>query len=156
MAEQPQQGDAIRTLYSSAKQIQRERTRRPPRGHVAAPSWTMEGVPAETRFFGRCLICIDPMGDGEYPESKRIIGVHGFIEGGTGSVTVGWYGNYGLIHAGHEIAIDGEIGNRVLLPEPYIIDNGIMGGEFIVPSITAVDGSPIGLTCAAIVETVPL
>ncbi len=151
MADYARRGEFARATRRQAEQIRRLKTQRPRRGHVKTLTWIMEGEATEDRFFPPALITIDPVSDGDYPEYKQVVAVHGIVEGG--SVTVTWRGNEGIFHTGHVITAGG---SAVTLAEPYIIDNSFSFGDWVFPIITAVDDSPTGLSCALIVETVPI
>lgn len=158
MADYARPGDHARNARSMAEQMRRQRTGRPRRGHVPSPTWVMEGQITMDRFFPPALITLDPVSEGDYPEYKRIVAVDGWLS--IGSCTINWRANDNYFYEGHAIeggtkrvVLDGQGGR----PEPYIIENGDFGGEFIAPEIA--EEPPFDafhLSCIIIVEVVPI
>lgn len=156
MADYARRGDQAQWMRNQAEQTRRMRTARPRRGGIPAPAFTKEGIITVDRVFAPCLFTVEPDFGSDLPEHKQIVGFDGWLGNGA-SVTITWASNEGFIHEGHVISgSSGAGGNRVVLDEPFIIENGIYGGEFIQPQITAVEFSPIDLSCIVIIETVPI
>lgn len=149
MADYARRGDSARDQRNMSEQIRRLRTRRPLRGAVLTETWMMEGDITTDRYFTPRLITI---GQGDYPEFKQIIAFDGWLNTG-GPVTVSWGSNTTTIASGH--AISGGT-NRLVLPTPFVIENGIYEGEFIQPSIDIAPASCRNLGLMAIIETVPV
>ncbi len=156
MADYARRGDQAQWMRNISEQARRLKTARPRRGGAPAPGWAWYGDVTLDTFFPPQLLTIDPVDEGEYPEYKRIVGFDGWLL--TGSVEVAWYSEeLGTpILSSHDIVAGGGIGNRVMLDEPYIIENGVRGGEMIQPYVLGITGTPRHLTCTFIVETVPV
>lgn len=160
MADYARPGDVARGHRSLQEQMRRIKTRRPLRGHVPSPTWQMYGGVTLGTVFLPALITIDPVSEGDYPEHKQIVAVDGYSTGG-GDVEISWQDNTGYFYEGH-IILGGSGSNRVVLPEPYIIENwpgtGFdYGGQWIRPSVQAEPAFPVSeIALVAIVEVVPV
>lgn len=154
MADYARKGDQARWMSSQSRQTRRLRTARPRRGHVAGPTFIAQGQITMDTFFPPKLVTIDPVSEGDYPEHKQIVAVDGWLSVG-GPVMVSWSYNEGYFYEEHEISGGS---NRIVLPEPFLIENGdTFGGEWIRPVIAeepAFDCFHIALT--PIIETVPV
>lgn len=146
--------DAIRAERARREVMRRLTTNRPRRAHVPSPTWTMEGQITMERYFPPALVTIDPVSDDAYPEHKQVVAVDGWLSV-AGPVTISWRHNTGYFYENHEIEGGS---NRVVLPEPFLIENGeLYGGEFLQPEIIAVPAfACFHLSCIAIIETVPI
>jgi hypothetical protein len=146
-------GDAARATRRDSEALRRQRTGRPRIGHVYTLNFVWAGeMPSNPTdmLIPPALITIDPSGEGDYREFKQIIGFDAWLRG---EVTLKWMHNLGDIHTGH--AISGGSGNRVMLDEPYIIENTIFLGQFIQPEVTAIADTGGEMTAICLIETVP-
>lgn len=149
MADYARRGDQSRDSRRNAESVRRLRTRRPLRGHVPSPTWVVSGTITTDIYLPPALVAIDPHSGGDYPEHKQIIAFDAFLQ--SGLVTLNWKSNDGYIYTGHNV----ESGtNRLVLDEPFLIENGAFGGEWIQPEIDDATGAA-NLSCVFIVETVP-
>ncbi len=148
-------GDAARTARRDGESIRRIRTGRPRVGHVYTLNFVWAGTlptnPTDM-LIPPALITIDPVGDGDYPEYKQIIGFDAWI---IGEATLKWMSNSGNIVVDH--LISGGSGNRYMLDEPFIIENGpFFGGEFIQPEVLDLFPTSRDMTAMCLIETVPI
>ncbi len=150
----PRRGDAARDARRNAEGVRRLRTGRPRTGNVYTLNFVWAGLlpsnPTDM-LIPPALITIDPIGEGDYPEYKRIIGFDGWI---LGEATLKWMSNSSNIVVDH--VISGGSGNRYMLDEPFIIENGAFGGEFIQPEVLDLFPSSSYLTAMCLIETVPI
>lgn len=148
--------DGARNQWRLQRNLNRQRTRRPLRGHVPSPTWVIEGAITLSRFIPPAHITIDPVSHGDLPEHKQIVAVDGWSHSG-GDVLISWQHNTGYFLENHLI-VGGEGSNRVVLPDPYIIEyEGGFGGEWIRPEIQEEPEVPsLHLSLVVIVEAVPV
>lgn len=151
MADYPRR-DAIRAQRDRHEQLRRLRTDRPMHGGAPVLSYFMEGQITFDRRFGPALITRDPLEQGYLAEHKEIIAVDGYLE--TGVCTVYWRHETDIFVAEHNISGGS---NRIILPEPYIIENTTFGGSYPQPVILADPAvASYNLTCYLICQRVPL
>jgi hypothetical protein len=139
--------DPLRDQRRKAEGNRRLRTRRPIRGHVPSPAFVFEGEATVGRI-AYAPVVIDPSGDGDYPEAKRIVGLLAKVQ--AGACTVQWSYNDAVFEASHLIN-DGE-SNTVMLAEPLVLE----AVGWIEALILTVSGAPNTLACAYMTETVPV
>ncbi len=146
MAYYARSGDSVRTGRSQAHQMRRQRTLRPRRGGIPAPTFIIAGEVTTDILMPPKLIVSE---GGDYPEFKQIVGFDGWLSIG-GPVTVNWYSNSSALLLGHEI-IGGS--NPVTLAEPFIIEDR----EWIKMEIADTTAFPcFTLAAAIILEVVPV
>lgn len=147
--------DALKDQRRRAANIWRAKTTRKLRGEAPTITWVLEGPITTGRFGCYKSICLDPLGEGDYPQYKRIVGVEGALDAGT--VTIHWGSDNGtgisLDVPSQEIA---GVGNYYELPVPYVIGNGTYGREWFWFTIQSVEDEPRNLSCELILETVPV
>jgi hypothetical protein len=149
MAGYARRPDSARTLQTVHRQLRRQRTKRPRRGHSPSPTFIVAGEITLDTFIPPKLIVVDPLGNGALPEYDRIVAVDGWC--GTGGVTVTWVAESAIFHSGHEVS---GTSNREELEEPLVLEDGSM---WVQPQIATVDEfGAFNISLAVLLETVPL
>lgn len=142
--------DLARSYRSQSEGLRRVRTRRPLNDNVPTPGWHIEGAITVGRQIGPHLLRIYD----DHPEHKELLGFNAWLLSG-GPVVIQWTVNAGVLLESHTISSG--VDNEVLLPEPYIVENGETGGEFLRPVISSVTGTPTAPLCLFFyARTVPI
>ncbi len=154
MADYARRGDQAQWMRNQAEQMRRMRTARQRRAHVKTLTFREPGEITFVTFFEPCEIAINPAGSRDYPEHKQIVAINGW--GNTGEVTVNWQHNTGYFYEGH--VVSGGTGNRIILPEPFLIEEDPdFGGEWIRPEIAEEPAfTAANFSFSFTVETVPI
>lgn len=146
--------DYLRDQRRRAESNRRLRSRRRLRGGAPALAFAYEGRITLERAFLPQLVTIDPNGDGDYPEYKRIIGVDAELL--EGSVEISWLSDSaGYFYENH--VITPAVSNRQMLAEPFVIDSALEFGERIRIVLLEEPVTPsFHLVCWPLFETVPV
>ena len=158
MADHYRRGDQARSSRTQAERMRRVLTGRPRDTNVPSLGWHVYGAVTLEWVFIPQPVALDAGENGE-PEHKQVVAIDGWLS--TSTVTLNWQHNTGYFYEGHTIS--GGSGNRIVFdgqsgrPDPFIIENGDYGGEWLRPEVAEEPESPAFYLCAAVfIETVPV
>lgn len=151
--------DAVRAERARREVMRRVTSARPRRAHVKTLTFREPGEITLATFFEPAEIAINPRGDDNRQEYKRIVAVNGW--GSSGEVLISWQYNTGYFFENHMVS--GNVGNRVVFdglggrPEPFIIEESeLYGGEWIRPEVQEEPVFPASnFSFSFTVETIP-
>lgn len=154
MSDYARRGDQAQWMANQSRQMRRVRTARPLRGGAPSLSWHITGGVTGGMAIGKHPVSLDPTEEGEVPEYKTIVGFDGYVVDG-GDVTIAWESlDSGIFSPDIELTVNP---NRVLLAEPYIIENEPDQAEWIGPTIIADPIQPTDyIVCALVFNRTPI
>lgn len=163
MASNPQRGDDARLQRSQLEQMRRVWTGRPRDTNVPSLGWHCYGQVTLAWTFLPQPVGLDA-GENDEPEHKQVVAIDGYLETEGVDVILDWAHNGGTFYNGHTIVAGGQgTTNRKVFdglsgrPDPFIIENGDLGGEWIRPVVAEEPDVPAFLLCAVVfIETVPV